>query len=67
MYPKPGDLVACRDHFKLIVVDEKYPLYHCVVLMDTQGDLKPGDGWILSKANWELGRDKGMWRIENGN
>jgi hypothetical protein len=68
MYPKIGDLLAFRDIFKILVigVDEEYSLYRCVILLNLQSNLIPGDIWNLTKKNWELGQVKGTWRLENG-
>jgi len=86
VYPKVGDFVVCscpsqRDgFFKALVVEDRGDSFHTVVLMDLQGDRKPGDSWLLTKTNWELAAAKKdhwgtkwrieegtQWRIENGN
>ena len=57
--------------FKAIVVEDRGDSFHTVVLMDLKGDMKPGDSWILTKRNWELGYATpkrwrtNKWRIES--
>ena len=77
MYPKVGDLVIRYCHlnrggwFKAIVVEDKGNAFHTIVLMDLKGDMKPGDSWILTKRNWELGYatperwGTNKWKIES--
>jgi hypothetical protein len=77
MYPKVGDFVVCscpsqrEGFFKALVVEDRGDSFHTVVLMDLQGDRKPGDSWLLTKTNWELAATKKdhwgtKWRIEEG-
>ena len=77
MYPKVGDFVVCscpsqrEGFFKALVVEDRGDVFHTVVLMDLQGDCKPGDSWLLTKTNWKLAAAKTeswgtKWRIESG-
>ena len=77
MYPKVGDFVVCscpsqkEGFFKALVVEDRGDSFHTVVLMDLQGDRKPGDSWLLTKTNWKLAATKTeswgtKWRIERG-
>ena len=77
MYPKVGDFVVCScpsqrtGFFKALVVEDRGDAFLTYVIVDLQGDRKPGDRWLLTKTNWKLAATKTeswgtKWRIERG-
>ena len=77
MYPKVGDFIVCscpsqrEGFFKALVVEDRGDAFLTYVIVDLQGDRKPGDRWLLTKTNWKLAATKTdnwgtKWRIERG-